>query len=294
MGVGDDFKRFCDALRIPQATRSTISSRTAQITKRLNQDFWNSQSEQEHSFYSGSYGRGTGIKGISDIDLLMQLPYETYQQYNDYKGNGQSALLQAVKNSILKTYSSTTLKGDGQVVVVSFNDMTYEVLPVFLNTDGSYTFPDSNNNGSWKQTKPKEEMAEVEKRNSETNGNLRELCRIARSWKACNNVSMSGMLVDTLAYNFIGSCQNKDKSYLYYDYISRDFFEFLKNQNSNQSYWIAPGSGQYVYASGNFTYKAGQAHRASLEAIQYANNNNTWSARQKWREIYGTDYPSSD
>ncbi|MDO8608582.1 MAG: hypothetical protein Q7R40_18775 [Phaeospirillum sp.] len=294
MGVGEDFQKFCNALRITQGERSTISGRTSAITKRLNLDFWNSSSDADHSFYSGSYGRETAIRGVSDIDLLMALPPAIYTQYNSYQGNGQSALLQAVKNSIAKTYSSTAMRGDGQVVVVTFNDMKYEIVPVFFNSNGYYTYPDSNNGGSWKEVKPKEEIAAIAQRNSETNGNLRELCRMTRAWKDRCSVPISGMLIDTLAYNFIGSWQYRDKSYFYYDFMSRDFFEFLKGQNSNQSYWRAPGSNQNVYPSGNFTYKAGQAYNAAIEAIAYAENKNTWSARQKWREIYGTDYPSSD
>ena len=53
----------------------------------------------------GSYGRGTAID-TSDIDMLFVLPYAVYKQYNSYVGNGQSALLQAVRSSLQKTYST--------------------------------------------------------------------------------------------------------------------------------------------------------------------------------------------
>jgi len=45
--------------------------------------------------------------------MLFQLPYSVYEQYNRYAGNGQSALLQAVKTSIEKTYSKTTRQLSG-------------------------------------------------------------------------------------------------------------------------------------------------------------------------------------
>ncbi len=32
----------------------------------------------------------------------------------------------------------------------------------------------------------------------------------------------------------------KDKSYLYYDWMVRDFFKFLKEQDEDKSYWLAP------------------------------------------------------
>ena len=39
--------------------------------------------------------------------------------------------------------------------MVPFSDgITFEVLPAFLNRDGSYTFANSNDGGSWKITDP--------------------------------------------------------------------------------------------------------------------------------------------
>jgi hypothetical protein len=113
-----------------------------------------------------------------------------------------------------------------------------------------------------------------------------------RAWKAQWNVPISGLLIDTLAYSFIGSWEYRDKSYLYYDYMSRDFFGFMANQSETQSYWLAPGSGQYAWRMGNFEYKATRCRNIAIQAITHATNNNHWSARQGWREIYGTSYPS--
>jgi len=44
-----------------------------------------------------------------------------------YVGNGQSALLQAVRASVKKTYSVTKVGADGQVILVPFDDgITFE------------------------------------------------------------------------------------------------------------------------------------------------------------------------
>lgn len=42
--------------------------------------------------------------------MIFQLPYKYYEQYNNYESNGQSALLQKVKESLQKTYSTTHIK----------------------------------------------------------------------------------------------------------------------------------------------------------------------------------------
>jgi hypothetical protein len=115
-----------------------------------------------------------------------------------------------------------------------------------------------------------------------------------RAWKNKWAVPIGGLLIDTLAYQFIGSCQWKDKSYLYYDFICRDFFEWMANQDANKEYWRAPGSGQYVYGKGLFQYRAKRCHNIASEAIAYetANPKMEWSAKQKWREIFGSRFPS--
>lgn len=291
MSVSDNFSTFCSNLRMDSSTVSVIQYRYHQITKRINLDYWDTSSETTHSLYVGSYGRGTEI-WTSDIDIIVQLPYETYKKFNAYTSNGQSALLQEVKTVLQKTYSTSHMKGDGQVIGIDFTDgINFEIVPAFINKDGSYTYPDTNNGGSWRTTDPKEEINAMNCRNNATNKNLKRLCRMARAWKQKCSVSMSGILIDTLAYRFIHDWQYKDKSYLYYDYMSRDFFEYLKDLDKNQMHWIAPGSQRYVWKTGNFQSKAKVAYDNALIAISYESDNYPYLAKQKWREIYGTKFP---
>lgn len=291
MGIGEDFQTFCSQLTVNNV--SDISTRYCRITRRLNIQYWNTESDTAHSFYTGSYGRGTARRGFSDLDMIFELPAEMHAQYSGYSGNGQSALLQNVKAAIQKSYPDTDVGADGQVVVVRFADgMRFEVVPAFLNQGNTYTFPDANNGGSWKTTDPKPEIKAIADRNYATNGNLVQLCRMARAWKKLWDVPMGGLHIDTLAYAFIENYAYREKSYLYYDYFSRDFFEFLMKQNSEQKYWRAPGSGQYVYRKGDFEYKAKRCYSLSVEAIDLYLNK-VWSARQKWREVYGTAFPEA-
>lgn len=290
MSVAIWFETFCGNLKMSEQTVEDISYRYKRITKQLNKDFYNSDSDTYHSFYVGSYGRGTDIH-VSDIDMIFQLPYSTYERYNNYQGNGQSALLQAVKSSIENTYKSS-MRADGQVIVISFTDgITFELVPAFINKDDSFTFPDSNNGGSWKTTNPKPEIAEMNAKNQQWNRNLKRLCRMARAWKDYWAVPMGGLLIDTLAYNFLSTWGNRDKSYLYYDFMSRDFFEYLSEQNEKQDYWLSPGARQYVWRRGSFEYKAKRCYNISIEAIDkekdYPN-----TAKSKWREIFGPKFPA--
>ncbi|KKK98126.1 hypothetical protein LCGC14_2645880 [marine sediment metagenome] len=294
MGLGDWFSTFCTNIQVQNG--NTISTRYKAITRRLNTDFWGTTSDTSHSLYVGSYGRNTAIHGTSDVDMIFLLPYSVYKKYDQHTSNGQSALLQAVRNSVKKTYSVTDIGADGQVILIPFDDgITFELVPAFLNKDDSYTYPDSNSGGSWKTTNPKPEIEAIRTRNNACNTNLVPLCRMMRAWKSKWTVPIGGLLIDTLAYQFIINWQHRNKSYIYYDYICRDFFEYMAEQDANQEYWKAPGSGQWVYGGkGQFQYKAKRCYNIAIKAIEHetADPKQEWSAKQKWREIFGNSYPN--
>ena len=104
--VYNGFRDLCFNLRFTDSELDTIRYRYHAITLRVNKDYYSSESDTSHSLYVGSYGRSTEISS-SDIDMLVELPNSVYWKYNDYSGNGQSALLQDVKNVLSKTYSNS-------------------------------------------------------------------------------------------------------------------------------------------------------------------------------------------
>jgi len=293
MGPAYWFRTFCTNIQVKNG--GTISTRYKEITRRLNSDFWDTISDTSHSLYVGSYGRNTAINALSDLDMVFELPASLYHQYDRYEGNGQSALLQAVRSSMQKKYPTSSLGADGQVVTVEFQDgITFEVVPVFTNKAGSYTFPDSNDGGTWQTTNPRPEIQAIRDRNALCNENLVPLCRMMRSWKREWSVPIGGLLVDTLAYQFIIGWQHRNKSHLYYDFMCRDFFEYMASQDADKNYWRSPGGGQWVYSGKDqFQYKAKRCYNIAIEAIKHetADPKREWSAKQKWREIFGTSYP---
>lgn len=292
MGVGEWFQTFCGSIRIGTEKRASIAYRTGRIVGQLNADLRILESKTSHRFYVGSYGRWTAIPSVSDVDLLYELPFALYERFDNHHGNGQSALLAHVRASIQHTYPTSKVGGDGQVVVISFTDgIRFEILPAFWNTEDGYTFADANEGGVWKSCRPKQEMSAFSTRNSACKGNLIRLARMARAWRDQNSVPMSGMLIDTLAYQFIEDWKHRDKSYVFYDWMTRDYFGFLAGQSAAQTYWLAPGSGSWVYGGG-FQYKARQAELRTIEAIHHQEHNRDYTAKRTYRGVYGTAFPS--
>lgn len=179
-----------------------IETKFKNITKRLNTSYYNNNSEEEHGYMVGSVGRQTAIKGVSDLDMLFVLPDELYSQYNGDDWNGQKELLKAVKKELQKRYPNSELRGDGQVVVITFTNYVVEVCPAFEESDGSYTYPDANNGGSGR-TDPLVEIGESEYMIEHTNNHFKYVCQMVRAWKNHMGFKMGGLLADTLVHKFL-------------------------------------------------------------------------------------------
>ena len=285
MNVSSTFQEFLQNLAIDN--KEEISNRYGEITKVLNVKYRNTESKTSNSLQVGSYGRFTAIKSISDLDMVYILPWTEYERF---KNGRQSALLQEVKKTIQSRYPKTDMRGDGQVVVISFTNYQIEVLPAFEYEDGSFLYPDTNDGGSWKTTKPRLEIKAISDLHQAKNQNLRTLCKMIRSWKNYHGVAMGGLLIDSVAYNFLNSTTYyDDKSFTYYDWLIRDFLKYLSDlQNINHVF--APGSNQKVYIKKKFKTRAKKAHKLVLEAIEAQENKN---ANQKWKKIFGRNFPSA-
>ena len=292
ISVSSDFSAFSSNIRMDTSVVQTIRDRYHRITKRINIDYWSTESETSHSLYVGSYGRGTAIFA-SDVDIVVMLPWSVFSRYNKYSGNGQSALLQEVKESLKKTYASSSISADGQVIDIFFSDgIKFEVVPSFEFDDGSFYYPDTNNGGSWRRMNPREEITAIRTLDNKLNGNVRHFARMIRAWNDTMTVLMPGYLIDATVYRFLNEYKYSDGSFEYYDWFSRDYFDYLVT-NADQSYWVFPGSGTHVKAKYTFEPEAKKGYDKAIEAINAYSNDYLYTWHCKWREIYGTKFPSA-
>ncbi|PMD73053.1 SMODS domain-containing nucleotidyltransferase [Companilactobacillus nuruki] len=194
---------------ISREVRNIVTQRYQNVTSASNRTFWQSNSNTNHSIYVGSYGRGTAVK-TGDIDILCSLPKSEFDHFNNSNGNGQSRLLQSLRNSILVSYPHSDIRADGQVVKISFSDgMKFEILPAFHQLDpwglelSSFRYPDSNMGGKWKSTDPKAEQKAVHIKNKESNGLYQATCRHLRIIRNDHFKSfhLSGIVIDSFVYS---------------------------------------------------------------------------------------------
>lgn len=286
MSISTSFSTFLANIKIDNYT--IIGRRYKEITKKLNKTFRDTDSDSANCLQVGSYGRYTGIKGISDLDMLYIMPQKKWEEYK----NDPAKLLRNVRDALKETYPTTDITYDRLVVDVKFNDFTFEVQPVFevADIDGTHTdykYPDTKTS-SYKITKPKQEQEAMIEFKDQHGTHHRLLCKMARSWKNNVGVSMGGLLIDTLAYNFLKSRPDLDSSsYSSFDIISRDFLEYLKDQ-PKQDHYQALGSNQDVKVKHPFKTKAESSYKIAKEACQESDES---TRNDLWRDVFGKNFP---
>lgn len=289
MSLYEDFETFCKNIQLNNL--EDMLKTTKSLARKLNVHYHHLDTHSGlHMYIVGSVGRNTAISGNSDLDLIFDMPKEIYTKYDNYDSNGQSALLQDVKNVLMDKYPNAIISGDGQVVVIEFKKYTIELVPAFLQTNGEFRYPDTHNGGSWKITNPIKEQSECSSCNSISGGIYYNFCRIVRSWKNSVGFKIGGLLIDTLVYNFFQENDNF-ANYGFDDYLNIliSLFKFIKNEDPNRKFWYAVGSNQCVFNSndGEFVKKADIAYKTLSEI----NKSDLEAINNAFRKLLGHEFP---
>lgn len=283
MQVKDDFNEFISNLQIDNF--DDINTSLEGIAKKLNQKYYDN-STTDNYLMVGSMGRNTSIKGESDIDVIYELPDEVFERFDDYESNGQSQLLNEIRDVLKEKYPSTDIKGDGQVVVISFTKYKIELVPGFKQDNNSYKYPDTHDGGSWKITKP---ILEIEEANNMINNTstYRDICQMIREWKANNGVTICGLLIDILIKDFLdNNYEYKWKPKSDYYELLKSVFKYLSDQDEDRKQWNAMGSNQIIENKNfNFIKKGKKA---------YNKLSNSTDESSTLRELFGSRFPISE
>ncbi|MBN9596929.1 MAG: hypothetical protein J0G36_16455 [Afipia sp.] len=288
-GVTARFKQFDTNLRLTNDQISDGTTKHKGITKCLNTNYYEMSSETSNSMLVGSWGKQTRMRPPRDIDLLYELPTSVYHRFEKYIGNKQSALLQEIKGVLEKTYPSTAMRADGQVIIVRFNTINVEVVPAFPLTNGQYWICDTNNGRKYKEFDAVAEIENMKKANNETNGNARFLTKFMKAWQRECSVPIKSFWIELLAIDFLSSWPYKQSSPFYHDWMTRDFLKYLCGKKN--SHIVVPGTYEYIGLGDDWFSRAETAHNRAVKAEQYEYRDEIQAAGEEWQKIFGSQIP---
>ena len=240
-------------------------------------------------FAVGSWGKGTQVRPSADIDIMARFDQSILDRFRAYSSNGQSALLQEIKEKLEKPYPQTLKRGDGQVVQIDFNSILVEIVPVFPIGNGQFTMPDTNGGGTWKVVDPVAQINLIEEADRANNGNVRPLCKIIKRWKHECSVELKSFAIELLVADFFRSYAWGNYDYFYYDWYVRDCLKFMKSRVNG---WVAiPGTGEIVQLGDKWAIKIDAAIAIAEKACDYERDDLDILAGLEWQKIFGPRIP---
>lgn len=198
--VNEGFQTFLSRLTPTDAQREAGVKHRASVKAALE-----AKLTVNNFFETGSFSHGTGVRNLSDIDVLVSLgggrPTSSYTALN------------WVKDAIAVRFPSTNVVIRRPAVVVDFASgyETWEVIPGFLTSRGGqgvyvYDIPSPVTGGGWIDAAPKEHSAYVNDANMEPQrGCAKALARLMKAWKYYRDVPLSSFYLEMRAAQHVKS-----------------------------------------------------------------------------------------
>lgn len=273
--IVNNFIQFLENIMLTSAQIEDAKTKYDGVCSKLHDHYYESSYDGSTKLLIGSYGKKTNIRPARDIDVIFFMPPEKFSQYEDNQSNGQSQLLQHIKEVLEEKYPDTPIKAFGKVVVLEFSDTKHnvEVLPAWEKEDGTFTIPDSENGGSWEQWNPRSEIKKIKDSNT-TTGRTRALIRMMKKWTENCSVKLKSYEIENKVVDYFANDAFLEKEY---PILVRDFFEYFYNASSDEE----------------LQSHLNTALNRARKACEFESNGNLDKAVDEWRKIFGDDFPAT-
>ncbi|MDD3019646.1 MAG: hypothetical protein PHX61_01535 [Alphaproteobacteria bacterium] len=265
-------------------------AKAERVARCLHNVYYNEEFTLDKLLVIGSYVKETAIRPSFDVDLMYFLPEWVFRKYESYESGGQSALLQNVRENLLQTFPTTTIKADGQAVIVDYQSRRFEVVPAFI-FQGQIYIADTSNGGRWKPTNPIKEARLLHQADVDSNGHARHLIKYLKVWKRAQDVPFKSIILEHAAINFVRQwyCLESSLSVPVYwhDWIVRDFFGFLLQYDH-----LTLPHNEVIYFGDGWKRKAEAAYKGAVQACIYEQSDLPLMAEKHWKNIFGSQFLS--
>ncbi|MGE4346046.1 MAG: hypothetical protein AB7D46_01395 [Flavobacteriaceae bacterium] len=267
----------------------------------------------------GSFARKTKIRPLDDIDLILTFSavgstYWTHiygQSYtltapetadklrklcNDDNTINSIKMVNKIVSSLNKIehYKSAETHRRQEAATLQLNsyEWNFDIVPAFYTDTGYYLIPDGN--GAWKATDPRIDQNRATDINKKHGGKILQIIRTLKYWNGYAKMpTIPSYLFETIILNHFDS---KEKIEDYIDYNLTNFWYHLKTAIYNN---VADPKGFQTNINTlsfddkiKISQKASDTYDKAYEAYEgEIKEKNQEKAINKWREIFGDDFP---
>src|SRR5258708_6416027 len=284
------FLKFKQNLEITGLQSETVSNRQKNVREVLDNEL-----DVLETFLSGSYARSTMISPLkeADVDIIAVLDPKYYRNYQNGEKNGQAGLLDLVKRTLKKTYTSTPdISRDGQAVTIRFTDFVVDVVPAFNRQGGGYIIANSITK-SWIETDPQKHVELISASNKVHGGDLVPLIKMIKSWNRNNNKHFNSFHLEVLALQILNNVTISD-----YPSGLRFFFDKGKdliNKRNLDPAGYGGDVGAYINTAEKIQTAVNKfqlAYERALKAEDGAKRGQIPNAINMWITILGVYFPA--
>jgi hypothetical protein len=277
----------------------------------------------EKNIFYGSFERRTKKRPIDDIDFMICLKAMgcTYIEYTDrieitvpdtasrFKKLcfDDSELLNSRKVinifidklSDIQQYKNSEIHRNSEAATLELSsyDWNFDIVPCFFTTEDSlgrtyYVMPDGN--GNWKKTDPRLDRQRVSTINSNHDGNVLNIIRAVKYWNTRPTMpSMGSYFLENMILDYFNSKTSKASSYVdielvsvFYDLSTRVYSSVNDPKN------IQGNLNDLTWDEREKISKRAQLdYQRASEARQLEKDKKIKESINKWREIFGDDFP---
>ena len=289
IAVRQRFEKFHSDLNPTNDQVDDALGKAKRVGQALQRAYGGEATETPPIFAVGSWGKGTQVRPSADIDIMVHFDRRILERFQAYAFNGQSALLQEIKEKLETAYPQTRKRGDGQVVQIDFNSILVELVPVFPIGNGQFIMPDTNDGGSWKTIDPRAQIKLIDDADRNYNGNVRPLCKIIKRWKHECSVDLESFIIELLVTDFFQGYAFGNYDYFYYDWFVRDCLKFFKSRVNGSA--KIPGTGEIMQLGDKWASKIDAAIVIAERACDYERHDLDVLAGMEWQKIFGPRIP---
>jgi hypothetical protein len=242
------------------------------------------------TFLTGSYSRSTMIAPLkeADIDIFVVLNEKYFHHYDNGKNGGQGGLLNLLKRTIQKSYSTTAASRNGQAVTIKFSDFRADVVAGFYRVGGGFLITNSSNN-TWLPTDPKKHVDLMTAANKVHANDLVPLVKMIKAWNKSNGAYFRSFHLEVLSLQIFNNVTISD-----FPSGARFFFdkarELVKLPNYDPAGY-GDDVGRYVTVA-DAVNRLETAYNRALKAEQFARDYKIVDAVRNWRLIFGDYFPA--
>lgn len=278
----------------------------------------------EYNINFGSFVRKTKIRPLDDIDMMIGLHAQGASYYdngitpititvsptsnliifcneNTYTLNSTKVINKFIRKcGDVPQYAMADLKKNGSAAVLNLKsyDWSFDIVPCFMtvveaNGRNYYLIPDGS--GNWKKTDPRIDRQRVKDVNSRHDGNVLTILRIIKYWNRRPTMpSMSSYLLETMVLDYYSAKTSTASQFVDLEippilgYIATAVYSQVNDPKAIQG-----DLNQLSWDDRNkISARATSDKQKSDQARALEKTGDHKGSIQKWREVFGDEFPT--